>query len=112
MPLNPAAPTTAGQFAASMLVSRAASRSGLAPATGLVAATEVVPAGGLVRATGPVRETEVVPATDGVLAMLTVFDGCAAASGRNANMRSKVISKPIRGSGAMFKSRRPASAIW
>src|ERR1700684_3430245 len=70
-PLNPAASTTAGQFAASMLVSRAASRSGLAPATGLVAATGVVPAGGPVRATGLVRETEVVPATDGVLAMLT-----------------------------------------
>ncbi len=32
-------------------------------------------------------------------------------SGRNASMRSNVISNPMRGSGAMLKSRRPFKAI-
>src|SRR5580693_6503783 len=122
MPLNPAASTTAGQFAASMLVRRAASTIGPAPAiwlvtaTGLVTATLVVPATGDIAtaaevAAGPFPAARLVAAADVVPATLTGFNGCAAASGRNANIRSKVISKPIRGSGAMFKSRRPASAI-
>ena len=32
--------------------------------------------------------------------------------GANANMRKRVISKPLRGSGAMSKSRNPTKAIW
>ena len=33
-------------------------------------------------------------------------------TGRNANMRNKVISKPVRGSGASPRSSRPWMAIW
>ena len=33
-------------------------------------------------------------------------------TGRKASMRSRIISKPLRGSGASGRSRRPSSAIW
>src|SRR5690606_28485102 len=36
----------------------------------------------------------------------------ASASGRNASMRSMLISKPTRGAGARSRSRRPLIAIW
>src|SRR5580693_8478469 len=116
MPLNPAASTTAGQFAASMLVSRTAS-SGPAAALKVVPADAlgVVPAAVLAFAFAPTAVLGLAPAfaffpaaalaaADVVPAMLPGLAGCAVASGRNANMRSKVISKPMRGSGAMFKS--------
>src|SRR5262249_21719155 len=47
------------------------------------------------------------PAAGAVAAAVAV-----AASGLNASIRSSVISKPARGSGAMARSRRPPSAIW
>ncbi len=45
------------------------------------------------------------------------FPGAAGAAyvsadGRNTSMRNRVISKPMRGSGAMCRSRRPVIAVW
>ena len=48
----------------------------------------------------------------GAAAPALVLVDADAAAGRNASMRSNVISNPKRGSGAIDKSRRPPSAIW